>query len=396
MQKEGNDPMAGTMEKYIARRFRAAGGGLTLDTEALRRYEDVIDLSIGDTDFTTDRRVIEGAYRDALRGYTHYGDPKGDPELIDGICAAWEEDFQQAVRPEEVLVTTSSCMGMAQALLALLEPGDEVIVLAPYFADYRNQIELAGGRVVEVACREEDGYLPREAALRAAVTPRTRALIVNTPCNPTGAAYGADTLAMLARVAQEQDLLVLADEIYTRYLYDGAFIPMRTLPGMRERTVTLNSFSKNFLMTGWRVGYIIAHPELIGAFQRVNDGLTYVAPSVSQRAAIWALRLRQEIADEYISVYRRRVYAACDALQEMDYLTVTRPRGTFYLFPGIGKTGLEDGAFRQLALEEAHVLVSPGSAFGTAGRGHFRIACTVDDARLAQAMERLRALGSRF
>ena len=148
MRKEENDPMAGTMEKYIARRFRAAGGGLTLDTEALRRYEDVIDLSIGDTDFTTDRRVIEGAYRDALRGYTHYGDPKGDPELIDGICAAWEEDFQQAVRPEEVLVTTSSCMGMAQALLALLEPGDEVIVLAPYFADYRNQIELAGGRAV--------------------------------------------------------------------------------------------------------------------------------------------------------------------------------------------------------------------------------------------------------
>ena len=176
------------MQQYIAERFRNAFSGLSLDTEALRRYSDVIDLSIGDTDFTTDRRIIDAAYADACAGYTHYGDPKGDPELIEAICQAWKEDFNQDVSPAEVLVTTSSCMGMSQALLALLNPGDEVLVFGPYFADYNNQIYLVGGKMVEVVTKEENHYAPEEAAIRAAITPRTRAMIVNTPCNPTGAA----------------------------------------------------------------------------------------------------------------------------------------------------------------------------------------------------------------
>lgn len=143
--------------------------------------------------------------------------------------------------------------------------------------------------MVEVPTYEEDSYRPDEQALCRAITPRTRAMIINTPCNPTGAAYGRETLEMLAGVAKEFDLLVLADEIYTRYLYEGEFIPMRTLPGMAERTVTLNSFSKNFLMTGWRVGVMIAPAELISVFQFISNALTYTAPSISQRAAIRAL-----------------------------------------------------------------------------------------------------------
>ena len=384
------------MEKYVANRFRHCGGGLSLDTEALRRYPDMIDLSIGDTDFTTDRRVIDAAYRDACAGYTHYGDPKGDPELIEAIRRAWKEDFQQDVSADEVLVTTSSCMGMSQTLMGTLNPGDEVIVFGPYFADYRNQIEMAGGAVVEVPTFEEDGYRPREEAVRSAVGARTRAMIVNTPTNPTGAAYDLATLEMLARLAQEYDLLIFADEIYTRYLFDSEFIPMRTLPGMAERTVTLNSFSKNFLMTGWRVGYIIAHPELIRVFQHVNDGLTYVAPSVSQRAALKALSLRSEIADEYITRYRKRVYYASDCIEKIPYLTLFRPRGTFYLFPGIAKTGMEDREFCQFVLEKAHLLVSPGCVFGEAGKGHFRIACTVSDEKLTEAMHRLEQLSAFF
>ncbi len=381
------------MRKYIAERYRHFQSGLSLDTEALARYPDVIDLSIGDTDFTTDRRILEAAFRDAAAGYTHYGDPKGDPELIDAVCRAWQEDFGQAVAPEEVLVTTSSCMGMAQVMLGLLNPGDEVLVFGPYFAVYRQQIELAGGRAVEVETREENGYRPLEEDVRAAVTERTRLMVINTPCNPTGGAYGRETLEMLARLAQEYDLLAAADEIYTRYLYDGAFIPLRTLPGMRERTVTLNSFSKNFMMTGWRVGCIIAHPELIRVFQHVNNGMTYTAPSVSQRAAIRALELREEIAAEYISRYRDRVFRAADMIAEIPFLTLVRPRGTFYLFPGIGRTGLEDGEFCDLALEKAHVLLSPGRAFGKAGNGHFRIAATAPLEKIEEAVERLGRLG---
>lgn len=380
------------MQKYIAERFRNAFSGLSLDTEALRRYSDVIDLSIGDTDFTTDRRIIDAAYADACAGYTHYGDPKGDPELIEAICQAWKEDFNQDVSPAEVLVTTSSCMGMSQALLALLNPGDEVLVFGPYFADYNNQIYLAGGKMVEVVTKEENHYAPEEAAIRAAITPRTRAMIVNTPCNPTGAAYSMETLTMLAKLATEYDLLILADEIYTRYLYDGAFVPMRTLPGMADRVVTLNSFSKNFLMTGWRVGYIIAHPELIQVFQQVNEGLTYVAPSISQRAALKALSLRNEIAEEYITKYRDRVYYVADRIAQIPYLSLYRPRGTFYAFPGIAKTGMEDKAFCAYLLEQAHIMVAPGCVFGAAGISHFRIACTVSQSKLAEAMDRMEKL----
>lgn len=384
------------MRKYVAERFQHCGGGLSLDTEALRRYSDVIDLSIGDTDFTTDRRVIDAAYADACAGHTHYGDPKGDPELIEAIRRAWKEDFHQEISADEVLVTTSSCMGMSQALMGILNPGDEVIVFGPYFAIYANQIAMAGGRAVEVTTCEADGYCPREEAVRNAIGARTRAMIINTPTNPTGAAYDRATLEMLARLAQEYDLLVLADEIYTRYLFDGEFIPMRTLPGMADRTVTLNSFSKNFLMTGWRVGYIIAHPELISVFQYVNDGLTYVAPSVSQRAAIKALELRNEIADEYITQYRSRVYYAADCIEKIPYLTLLRPRGTFYLFPGIAQTGMGDREFCAFLLEKAHLLVSPGCVFGQAGQGHFRIACTVSQEKLAEAMQRLADLSGEF
>lgn len=377
------------MKQYIARRFAGAQGGLSLDTDALRRYDDIIDLSIGDTDFTTDRRIIDAAFRDACAGYTHYGDPKGDPELIDAVCTAWREDFGQEVSPSEVLITTSSCMGMSQVMLGLLNPGDEVIVFGPYFAVYKQQIELAGGVCVEVKTCAEDGFAPREDALRAAVTPRTRVLILNTPCNPTGAAYGRETLEMIARVAREYDLLVAADEIYTRYLYDGEFIPLRTLPGMRDRTVTLNSFSKNFMMTGWRVGCIIAHPELIRVFQYVSNGMTYTAPSISQRAALHALKIRNQVADEYISQYRERVFYTADRLQAIPWIGLFRPRGTFYLFPGVMKTGLTDAAFCGRLLEEAHLLVAPGSAFGEAGRGHFRIAATVPMEKLREAMDRL-------
>lgn len=384
------------MRNHIAERFQHYSGGLSLDTEALKRYPDVIDLSIGDTDFTTDRRIIDAAFADACAGYTHYGDPKGDPELISAIRRAWKEDFGQDVSEQEVLVTTSSCIGMSQALMGILNPGDEVIVFGPYFADYASQAALAGGRAVEVPTYEADAYRPQEDALRHAITPKTRAMIVNTPCNPTGAAYDMDTLQMLARVAQEYDLLILADEIYTRYLYDGEFIPMRTLPGMADRTVTLNSFSKNFLMTGWRVGYIIAHPELIQVFKAVNDALTYAAPSISQRAAIKALSIRDEIAEAYITKYRDRVFYASDCIEKIPYLTLLRPRGTFYLFPGIQKTGMDDRTFTSFLLEKAHLLVSPGCAFGKAGEGHFRIACTVSRDKLEEAMKRLAALAPEF
>lgn len=377
---------------YLAKRFRAQSGGLTLDTEALKKYRDIIDLSIGDTDFITDSAIIDAAFRDARLGHTHYGDPHGDRELIDAVCRAWEEDFSQPLSAEHVLVTASSCLGMALTMLAILDPLDEVLVFSPYFSMYRSQIELAGGVCVEVPTYAEEDYAISETRLRAAITPRTKCIIFNNPTNPTGMAYGRDTLAMLARVAQEYDLLVAADEIYTSYLFEGDYCPLRTLENMAERTITLNSFSKNYLMTGWRVGVAIAEPEILNAMHRINGALIYSAPSVSQRAAIAALARREEIKKTYISAYRERVLYAAERAARIPYLDLVKPKGTFYLFPSIQKTGLSASEFCSALLSRAHVLVTAGDVFGSTGRGHFRIACTVDTAQLKEAFDRMEAL----
>lgn len=377
---------------YVAKRFQSAASGLTLDTAALAKYSDVIDLSIGDTDFITDGAIIDAAFRDAKRGHTHYGDPHGDRELIDAVCTAWQEDFSQPLAPDHVLITASSCLGMALVMMAILDPGDEVIVFSPYFPMYRSQIELPGGVCVDVPTYAEEGYAIDEARLRAAITPKTKAIIFNNPTNPTGMAYGRETLELLARVAQEYDLLIAADEIYTTYLFEGSYVPLRTLPDMAERTITLNSFSKNFMMTGWRVGTAIAEPEILAAMHTINGALIYSAPSISQRAAIAALHMRSAVREAYISAYRDRIFYSIERLQNIPYLTLTPPKGTFYLFPGVEKTGLSAPEFCKELLSRAHVLATPGDAFGQTGRNHFRIACTVDIAQLKEAYDRMESL----
>lgn len=381
------------MRNFIAERFRSSGGpGLSLDTEALAKYADIIDLSIGDTDFTTDSAIIDAAFRDARSGHTHYGNPKGDPELIAAYCAAWEEDFGQKLAADHVMVSASSCMGMGLAMMAILDPGDEVIVFSPYFAIYKSQIELAGGVCVEVPTYAGEGYTIDEARLRAAVTPKTKAIIFNNPTNPTGMAYGEDTLRMLARVAEEYDLLIAADEIYTTYLFEGSYVPLRTLPGMEKRTITLNSFSKNFLMTGWRVGMLIAEPEILSVMLNINGSLIYTTPSISQRAALEALRQRARIRETYVAAYRDRIFYSAERIEKITYLSLVRPKGTFYLFPGVEKTGLSAPEFCRQLLEKAHILVTPGDAFGSTGAGHIRIACTVDIDKLKVAYDRMEKL----
>ena len=383
----------------IANGLKSASiSSVTQTADALRREgKEVLVFSIGRPDFDTPEH-IKAAANDALaKGFVHYTHNRGILPMREAVAAYLKRQNGLDYDPKtEIMITAGAQEALMLCTHALLDPGDEVLVFGPYIADYNNQIYLAGGKMVEVVTKEENHYAPEEAAIRAAITPRTRAMIVNTPCNPTGAAYSMETLTMLAKLATEYDLLILADEIYTRYLYDGAFVPMRTLPGMADRVVTLNSFSKNFLMTGWRVGVVIAPAELISVFQFISNALTYTAPSISQRAAIRALALRHQIAEKYICKYRDRVFYASECIDKLPYMTLLRPRGTFYLFPGIAKTGMTDGQFCQFLLEKAHILAVPGSVFGKAGQGHFRIACTVSDEKLQEAMERLKDLSACF
>lgn len=377
---------------FIAKRFQTRKKGLALDTEVLSQYSDVIDLSIGDPDFTTDPKIIQAAMADALAGHTHYGNPKGDPELIDAICYAWQEDYAQHITADEVLVTTGSCMGMYLALTAILDPGDEVIVFSPYFAVYRQQVEQCGGVCVEVPTYAEESFVIDKTRLKAAVTPKTKAIIINNPCNPTGVAYSKETCEAIAETAEQFDLLVLADEIYASFLLDGTFLPLRKLPGMDKRTITLHSFSKNYLMTGWRIGYLVAEPELIEVINFVNGGVVYSAPSVSQRAALAAIKRRRELGEPCAKPYLERLQYASDRAARIPYLDLVKPQGTFYLFPGIQRTGLTSAQFREALLKQAHILVTPGHIFGSTGAGHFRIACTVSMETLKEAFDRMELL----
>ncbi|MDD7384083.1 MAG: aminotransferase class I/II-fold pyridoxal phosphate-dependent enzyme [Actinomycetaceae bacterium] len=370
----------------------------SLDVEALRHYDDVIDLSIGDTDFVTDPEVINAACADAHAGYTHYGFPQGDPELIDAIRAYWREDFGQEINPDNVYVTASSSLGMVMVLMALLNPGDEVIVFSPYFPVYRSQVMAAGGRIVDVPLSDSDGWAIHEDALEAAVSSRTRVIIFNNPCNPTGAVYAAEDYQAIANVALRHDLIVAADEIYTDYCFAPgvSFVPMRSLPGMAAQTVTLNSFSKNFLMTGWRVGYMIADKPLIDAVGRISDTLIYTAPSISQRAAIRALGVRERIRKEYTAEYGRRQALAIRKIHHIPYFDLVDPQGTFYMFPSIRRTGLTSADFVEFALRNAHVLLLAGDAFGIAGSGHVRIALNAQRPVIDEACDRLAAVAPQF
>ncbi len=374
---------------YLSKRIKGPAP-MNLDVGALKQqYPDLINLSIGDTDFTTDGRIIDAAFEDAKKGHTHYGPPQGDPELITAVQQAWREDYGLDIPREEILISASSCLGMGLLMLTLIDPGDEVLVLSPFFSVYRSQVELAGGVCVEVETLEEDGWAVREEALEKAVTPRAKAIILDNPSNPTGAVYSRASLTAIARVAERHDLLVLADEIYTKYLFRGSFIPFCSLPGMRERTVTLNSFSKNFMMTGWRVGVIIAPEEIRRAVQDVNAGMIYSAPSVSQRAALKALQLRDEMEKLYISTYQERVYYAAECIKSIPFMRLSPVQGTFYIFPDITLSGLDDRAFCRELISQAHVLALPGADFGKAGEGHIRIACTVPKAQLGEAFRRI-------
>lgn len=373
-------------EKWIAQKT------FGLDVAALNKYSDVINLSIGDADYTTDHEIIDAAFNDAKAGYTHYGDPQGDAELIAEIIKYWNEDFQTKLCTTQIHITASSALGMAQTLIALLNPGEEVIAFSPYFPIYKQQVHLAGGKLIDVPLSAQNGYALDLLALEAAITPNTKAIIFNNPTNPTGVVYDEKELTALSEIAIKYDLVVIADEIYTDFIFGSTpFIPLRSIPGMAQRTITLNSFSKNFMMSGWRVGYAIAEPEFINAIGTVNDSLAYSTPAISQRAAIKALQIRQKIRKNYVADYGKRTAYLAQEIAQMKTFTLSQPTGTFYLFPG-NTAGLTGNELAQEIFQQTHILVSSGEAFGIAGSGHIRIACTESISKLAEACKRLRQL----
>ena len=379
---------------YIAKRYwKEQATAMGQSDVVAKSFDDVINLSLGDPDLITDERIIDAAFADAKRGYTKYSAFRGDPELRAEICKFYKEEYDMDVKDEEVFVCTSACLGMYQVLEAILDDGDEVLMQAPYFTPYPQQVELARGIPVEVPTYEEEDFQIDVDRMESLITERTKALIINSPSNPTGNCLTVETMEKIGKIAEKYDLIVIADDIYTSFSYQNEFVPFASLPGMKERTITLNSFSKNFTMTGWRLGNIIAPDYIIRTIQQVNEAMVFTAPTISQRAAIYALQHRHEIQPAMVEEYRKRLYYAAERVNQIPKLSVLYPpKGTFYLFINIKKTGLTSAEAADLILRKAHVLMLPGSGFGECGEGYLRAACTVNVDKLKEAFDRIAAI----
>ncbi len=377
--------------RFLAKKYwKDASTPFGTTNEKAAQFDDCINLSIGDPDLFTDKIIIDGAYQDALKGHTRYTNMYGDIELRDEIRKFYKDEYDLDIAPDEVIVTTSGLIAMYMALQAILDEGDEVIIQSPFFTPYTAQVEMARGIPVELDTYEEEDFQINIDRLKSLITPRTRALIINTPSNPTGSCLSADTLGEIAKIAEEEDLIVIADDIYTSYSFEKDFIPFMSMPGMRERTITINSFSKNFIMTGWRVGNIIAPAFIVRVLKDMGENIVYSAPAPSQRAAIYALRNRKVIQPPIIAEYRKRMEYAAERINRIPWMSViTPPKGSFYLFINIKKSGLSSLDAADMILEKAHVLLLPGNAFGRCGEGYLRLACTVGVDKLEEAFDRI-------
>ncbi len=357
--------------------------------ELSKGFDDVINLSLGDPDIITNDLIIEQSFLDAKAGHTKYTDFRGDPELRAEILKTYKEDYGVVLDDTEIMVVASGCLAMYLVLEAILDDGDEVIIHAPYFTPYVQQIQLARGIPTVLDTLEEEGFQINIERLEQLINQKTTAIIINTPNNPSGACFTRETMQKVAQLAIKHDLIIIADDIYGAYSFSEPFIPMITNHTVRDRTITINSFSKDYAMTGWRIGNIIAPDYIIRTVQQINENVVFTAPSISQRAAIYALRNRHIIQPGLIEEYKKRVMYAAERINNIPNMSVLPPKGTFYLFVNIKKTGLTSMEASDMILREAHVLTIPGNAFGKCGEGYVRIACTVGVEILKEAFNRI-------
>jgi aminotransferase len=365
--------------------------------ELVQGRDDVISLGVGEPDFTTPWHIREAAIYSLEKGQTSYTSNLGAPALRRAISKYVGEFFGVGYDPAgEVLVTVGVSEAIDIALRALLDPGDEVIYHEPCYVSYAPSIALAYAKAVPVQTRKRDGFALTPEALAAAITPRTRVLMLNFPTNPTGATMDAGELEKIAALCREHDLMVLSDEIYSELLYDGArHVSIASLPGMRERTVLLHGFSKAFAMTGFRLGYACAPQPVIEAMMKIHQYAMLCAPITSQMAALEALENGAGAVAEMRDSYRRRRDFVVRRLNEAG-LECHCPGGAFYVFPDVRKFGLSSRDFAMRLLEEESVAAVPGDAFGESGEGFLRCCYATAFEELKTAMECIERFAARL
>ncbi len=364
--------------------------------EIVSSVPDVISLGIGEPDFDTPWHVREASMFALEKGATGYTSNAGLPRLRRAIAQYVERMF--GVRYDmdrEVLITVGVCEALDLAVRALVNPGDEVLYHEPSYVSYRPLVLFTHGRPVPVETRREDGFRLTRERLEQQITDRSRVLILNYPNNPTGAVLEQENVRQIAECAREHDLMVIADDIYAELTYEGSHVGIASMPGMKERTIFLHGFSKSWAMTGFRLGYACAPPELTEAMMKIHQYTMLCAPILSQEAALEALKDPERDIGEMRAEYKKHRNFIHRSFRDMG-LPCEEPRGAFYAFPYIGDTGLSSQDFALRLLEEEKVAVVPGSAFGTSGEGYVRCSYATSLDELKEAMTRMAAFISRM
>ena len=380
-----------SVHKFLSERIQGVPpSGIRRFFDIAATMDDVISLGIGEPDFTTPQPLLQAGVESLQQGETHYTSNSGLMELRSAVAEHLAWLYGLNYDPvSEILITVGVSEALYLALTATLDPGDEVIVPEPCFVAYAPGVTFAGGVPIMVPTSVETGFEVTAEAVSAAITSRTKVLLVGYPNNPTGAAMTRDRLREVAALAEQHDLLVISDEIYDRLVYDTEHVCVPGLPGMRDRTVLLQGFSKAYAMTGWRVGYVAAPAELLGMMRKVHQYTIMSAPTVGQHVALAALREGEGCVQEMVAEYDRRRRLIVGGLNDIG-LACFEPRGAFYAFPSVGVTGMDDSVFAEKLLREERVAVVPGSAFGESGRGYVRCCYATAYEEIEEALERMR------
>ncbi|MDQ2786386.1 MAG: pyridoxal phosphate-dependent aminotransferase [Chloroflexota bacterium] len=349
----------------------------------------VIHLEIGEPDFDTPAHIVEAAKRALDDGYTHYGPAAGLPELRDAIAAEISTSRGVSVQPDQVVVTPGGKPVMFYAILALCEAGDEVIYQNPGFPIYESMINFVGATAVPLPLLEEKGFAFSLDDLKSRITPRTKILVINSPANPTGGIIPKEDLKAIAELALEHNFWVLSDEIYCRLQYEGTPASIIAEPGMADRTIILDGFSKTYAMTGWRMGYGIVPPNLAPSIVKLMVNSNSCTASFTQRAGVAAITGPQDAVDAMRAEFRRRRDAIVAALNAIPGVRCELPKGAFYAFPNVSGTGLSEREMADRLLQEAGVATLAGTAFGAYGAGYLRLSYANSMENLMEATRRI-------
>jgi len=360
--------------------------------ELAAKVPDAVSFAVGQPDFDTPRHIVEAGQRALDEGYTRYAPSLGMLELREAIVRkVWRDNKIKANPQTEIIVTVGAMQGLLLALMTALDPGDEVMVSDPGYTNYEHLIRVATGVPVRVPAREENEFKLGPDDVEQAITERTRALIINSPANPTGTVMLRSDLEQIAEIAQRHNLIVISDEAYEKLIYGGLeHVSIASFPGIKERTVSVYTLSKTYAMTGWRIGFVVGADHLIDPMQRMQAGMVSCVASFVQKAAIMALDGPQNCVDEMVAKYDVRRKFIVKALNEIEGLSCLEPKGAFYAFPNISALGRSSSKVAMSLLETSKVVCVPGTAFGPRGEGYLRISYASSLEDLEEGVRRIK------